>query len=104
MTFQNFCDKINIGSFTEDELKNLWDGFGLDDVEMTFVEETRGEDRRWSHLDSRIYQIGDRYFEFFCDVGLTEYQEDTYYNNPREVRKETKEITTTITTFYPIDI
>lgn len=44
-------------------------------------EETiRGEDRRWNVWIDKIYKINDRYFMAGYDHGLTEIQEDEYWD------------------------
>lgn len=49
----------------------------------------RGEDRRWSVWITKIFKIGERYFEVGYDHGLTELQEDEYWDTDVvEVRKE----------------
>ena len=62
------------GLFTDDE--NVWD---ITEVEY-------GEQERWSHLESRVIKIQDRYFEIARWAGNTEYQDDTYDCQPIEVR------------------
>lgn len=41
----------------------------------------RGEDRRWSVWIDKVYKVGDRYFMTGYDHGLTEMQEDEYWDN-----------------------
>lgn len=44
-----------------------------------------GEPRRWSRSASTISQIGDRFFLTEWECGLTEYQDNEFYDNPIEV-------------------
>lgn len=55
-------------------------------------EETiRGEDRRWYAWIDKIYKIGDRYFMTGYDHGLTEYQDNCYYDTDiKEVQPRTE--------------
>ena len=68
---------------TEDEIRRLVDWFE--------IECTEGDDRRWSRSMGSICQVRDRFFEVQWDKGLTEMQENSYYNQPIEVIKQTRE-------------
>lgn len=82
-------NKIDSGeNLDESELRNLrW--------EFNVVETQHGENRRWSRSVRSILEIGGRYFALDWDEGLTEMQENEFYNQPIEVEK--KEYTKTIT-------
>ena len=58
-----------------------------------------GEDRRWVRGMTTVLKIDDRYFVIDYDQGLTEYQEDQFYDQPYEVTVEQKE-RTIIENFY----
>ena len=78
----------NKEKFSEKEIRSLvW--------EMDTVEEIEGEDRRWSRGMQTIFKADDRYFSICWEKGLTEMQEDEYYDQPEEVSliEETKTIT-----------
>lgn len=73
-------------NLTEDELKIIR-GYSIEDIE--------GEESRWTrHIESIISMCG-RFFALDWERGLTEYQENGYYNQPYEVEKKT--VTKTIT-------
>ena len=55
------------------------------------VENKKGENRRWSRSVRTISKIGDRYFSTNWEQGLTECQEDEYWEQPVEVEKVTYE-------------
>ena len=62
---------------------------------MEEVEEISGENRRWSQGMQTIFKVDNRYFSICWEKGLTEMQENEFYDQPEEV--ELKEYTKTIT-------
>ena len=50
-----------------------------------------GDDRRWSRTITSYIQLGERWFEIQWEEGLTEVQENSYYDQPVEVALETWE-------------
>ena len=53
------------------------------------VDTIRGEDRRWSVWIDKIYEVAGRYFMVGYDHGLTEMQEDEYWDTDvQEVKPE----------------
>ena len=84
-------NKIDNGeTLTEKELQRLvWD--------CEEVDRDEGENRRWSRTVSSILLISGRYFCLDWEEGLTECQENEYYNQPYEVEKKTYEKTITVT-------
>lgn len=67
------------------------------------VESEYGDNRRWSRSVATISQIGDRYFSTNWEEGLTESQENEYYEQPVEVQKKTYEKTITVTEWVPVE-
>lgn len=67
------------------------------------VESEYGENRRWSRSVTTISKIGERYFMTEWEEGLTECQQNTYGEQPEEVRKKTYEKTITITEWVSMD-
>lgn len=74
---------------------NFEEIYGYEKVGRFFLREwnpedtIRGEDRRWSVWIDKIYKIGDRYFMIGYDHGLTEMQEDEYWDTDiEEVEKK----------------
>lgn len=86
MTEQEFLEKFDKGeTFSERELKSLrW--------EFNEVETIYGENRRWSRSAQTIFEVNGRLFALDWENGLTESQEDEFYNQPYEVEKRTKTI------------
>ena len=80
--------KIDNGEqLTEKELeKMLW---SFKEINTSY-----GENRRWNRSVRTILEIGGRYFALDWDEGLTECQENEFYNQPVEVKK--REYTKTI--------
>lgn len=66
--------------------------------EMFPVEDfIRGEDRRWSVWVNKIFKINNRYFQTGFDMGLTEMQENEYWDTDiEEVAKKEIIITKTV--------
>lgn len=71
----------NCENLTEKELSTL--------VYEYEVETSHGENRRWSRTNTTIVKIKDRFFSIDWEQGLTEVQEDEFYNQPFEVEKRT---------------
>ena len=80
--------KIDNGEqLTEKELeKMLW---SFKEIDTSY-----GENRRWNRSVRTILEIGGRYFALDWDEGLTECQENEFFNQPVEVKK--REYTKTI--------
>jgi hypothetical protein len=62
-----------------------------------------GDNRRWSRGVTTISKIGDRYFSTNWENGLTENQENEYYEQPIEVQKKTYPKTITVTEWVPVN-
>jgi hypothetical protein len=60
------------------------------------VDIIEGGDRRWYRSITTISKIGDKFFAMEWDKGLTENQEDEFYNQPYEVELEEAVVTKTI--------
>lgn len=94
--------------YEEQLLRKIDDGEELTESELRGVifdfevEREEGENRRWSRSVTTISQIGDRYFSTDWEEGLTEYQENEYYEQPVEVQKKTYEKIITVTEWIPI--
>lgn len=80
-------DKIdNKKDLTENELKEIVFNYGIDTE--------YGENERWTRGVSTIVELCNRFFMVNWFEGLTEYQENEFYEQPYEVEK--KEYTKTI--------
>ena len=86
MTDQEFLERFDKGEkFSESELDSLrWE---LDEVETIY-----GENNRWSRSAQTIFDVQGRLFALDWEEGLTENQENEFFNQPYEVEKRTKTI------------
>ena len=57
----------------------------LDLVYEFDIENSYGDNRRWSRMVETICNLNGRYFKVSWDQGLTEYQDDACYDQPIEV-------------------
>ena len=75
--------KIDNGeALTEDELKALvWEYHNVARIE--------GENRRWTRTVRSVIKLCGRYFEIEWEQGLTESQEDQFFEQPYEVEQDT---------------
>ena len=90
MTNDIFREKLLNKTFNEKELNQLaWCDVEAD-IEMITQEE--GEHHRWTQDVSTIFKFEDKFYCLDWDRGLTEYQENSFYNQPYEVKKEVKTI------------
>ena len=82
--------KIDNGEkLSERELRNL--------VLDNEIESEWGENRRWTRSVTTIVKLCDRYFAINWEEGLTECQENEFYEQPYEVENRTYEKTITVT-------
>lgn len=86
-------DKITEGiDLTERELREL---------RYSQCAEIEGDKGRWSVYTQSIIKLRDKYFSIDWDQGLTEIQEDEFYNQPYEVKKVEKMIP--VTEWVPVN-
>lgn len=94
--------------FEEIMVKKIDSGEPLTERELSEVvcefayDSDYGDNRRWTRTVTTIVKLCDRYFSIDWEEGLTEYQENEFYNQPFEVREETYEKTITVTEWVPI--
>jgi len=86
MTEQEFLERFDKGEkFSESELDSLrW--------EFNEVETIYGDNKRWSRFAQTIFEVQGRLFALDWEEGLTENQENEFFNQPYEVEKRTKVI------------
>lgn len=79
-----YLNKIdNQAELTEKELDDLVFGYS--------IENSYGENARWTRPVESIVQLQDRYFLIKWEEGLTEYQENEFLSQPEEVERHTYE-------------
>jgi|GEM_PF-897039 len=66
------------------------------------VDQDEGDEGRWERHMTSIAKLRDRYFAVNWGRGLTEYQENSFYEQPYEVEKITYEKTITVTEWKSI--
>ena len=66
------------------------------------VDSEYGDNRRWSRTVSTVVELCGRFFMVDWEEGLTESQENEYYNQPYEVKKHTYEKTITVTEWLKV--
>ena len=87
MTIREFITRFdNHERFDEEDLRDLYWGEFTDDDGYDEIDEEIEDKRRWSQFIHKYVQIGNRYFCLTADVGLTEYQDNSYDYQPIEVK------------------
>ena len=84
-------------NWTKEILQKLDNGEELDmsivrEMVWNDVDRIEGENRRWSRSVQSIVALGDRYFAIDWEEGLTEMQENEFYDQPYEVKKIEKTV------------
>ena len=59
------------------------------------IESEEGDEGRWERHMTTISKVKDKFYRTYWSRGLTECQEDSYYDQPFEVKLEEKEVTIT---------
>jgi len=63
----------------------------------------KGEDRRWQRSVSTFFKTDDnRWFCLVWEEGLTENQDDEFWEQPYEVKREVKEVVTKVNVWTPV--
>lgn len=81
-------------NLTEKELSEVVFGYEVDTE--------YGDNRRWTRTVTTIVELLGRFFSIDWEEGLTESQENEFYNQPVEVKKNTYEKTIVVTEWTPI--
>lgn len=86
MSNKEFLTKYDNGEeFTEEELSDfIW--------EFVEVDTQYGENHRWNRPATTIFRVEDRLFALDWWQGLTELQENEFYDQPYEVKEVKKMI------------
>lgn len=97
IVYNKMCNKE---SLTEEESRRLV----CDECsQATIIEENKNPELgRWAQNVKTIVKIFDKYFAFQWQLGLTEYQENSYDLDPVEVSPNTYEKTITVTEWLPV--
>jgi hypothetical protein len=65
--------------------------------------EEEGSEGRWTRSMSTVFEVKGRFFIIDWERGLTERQENEFYEQPYEVVKECHEKTIVVTNWIPVD-
>lgn len=89
MSNEEFLTRYDNGEkFTEEELSDLrW--------EFVEVDTQYGENHRWNRPATTIFRVEDRLFALDWWQGLTEMQENEFYDQPYEVKEVKKMVEVT---------
>jgi hypothetical protein len=88
---------LNRESLSESEIQDLV--YEYDDY---IFEQEKGENRRWSRGVMTVFKVDDRYFMVNWDEGLTEYQENEFYDQPYEVTLKVEEQIIKVNTYSKV--
>lgn len=89
---------INGEELSENELKLCaWGEVGK------CIDEQEGEDYRWTRDMSTIFELNGQLYCIDWQQGLTEMQENEYWEQPYKVERVEKEVTTIIVNYIPME-
>lgn len=89
---------INGEVLTEQELSCCaWGDVG------NYIDKEEGNTWRWTQSMSTIFEIEGQLYCIDWERGLTEYQENEYFDQPYKVRREEKVVTTTVVNYVKME-
>lgn len=68
-----------------------------------YVEEIEGCDHRWTREMQTIFKIDEQYYAIDWMSGLTEMQENEYWDDPYKVERKEEIVTTTVVSYVPME-
>lgn len=68
-----------------------------------YVDEIEGSDHRWTREMQTIFKIGEQYYSIDWMKGLTEMQENEYWDDPYKVKRKEEVITKTVVSYVPME-
>lgn len=97
MEIEEFESKLKNKTFTEEELQELVQDYLFtnqgDRIEYEIIDTIYDDElNRWSRNVQTIIKYKNKYYSILWEEGLTEYQDDGFYEQPYEVIKKTKVI------------
>ena len=97
MEIEEFESKLKNKTFTEEELQELVQDYLFtnqgDKIEYEIVDTIYDDElNRWSRNVQTIIKYKNKYYSILWEEGLTEYQDNGFYEQPYEVIKKTKVI------------
>lgn len=97
MEIEEFESKLKNKTFTEEELQELIQDYLFtnqgDKIEYEIIDTIYDDElNRWSRNVQTIIEYKNKYYSILWEEGLTEYQDNGFYEQPYEVIKKTKVI------------
>lgn len=97
MEIEEFESKLKNKTFTEEELQELTQDYLFtnqgDRIEYEIIDTIYDDElNRWSRNVQTIIKYKNKYYSILWEEGLTEYQDNGFYEQPYEVIKKTKVI------------
>lgn len=97
MEIEEFESKLKNKTFTEEELQELVQDYLFtnqgDRIEYEIIDTIYDDElNRWSRNIQTIIKYKNKYYSILWEEGLTEYQDNGFYEQPYEVIKKTKVI------------
>ena len=97
MEIEEFESKLKNKTFTEEELQELVQDYLFtnqgDGIEYEIIDTIYDDElNRWSRNVQTIIKYKNKYYSILWEEGLTEYQDNGFYEQPYEVIKKTKVI------------
>lgn len=97
MEIEEFESKLKNKTFTEEELQELVQDYLFtnqgDKIEYEIIDTIYDDElNRWSRNVQTIIKYKNKYYSILWEEGLTEYQDNGFYEQPYEVIKKTKVI------------
>lgn len=97
MEIKEFESKLKNKTFTEEELQELVQDYLFtnqgDRIEYEIIDTIYDDElNRWSRNVQTIIKYKNKYYSILWEQGLTEYQDNGFYEQPYEVIKKTKVI------------
>jgi len=97
MEIEEFESKLKNKTFTEEELQELIQDYLFtnqgDKIEYEIIDTIYDDElNRWSRNVQTIIKYKNKYYSILWEEGLTEYQDNGFYEQPYEVIKKTKVI------------
>ena len=68
-----------------------------------YVEEIEGSEHRWTREIQTIFKIGEQYYAINWMRGLTEMQENEYWDDPYKVERKEEIVTKTVIKYVPME-
>lgn len=101
ITVKDFLNKFdNKIEFSEKELEYLfWDGPTSKENDIVTFEGEEDKREQWGRYEISTFCINGRYFQFFRNIRLIQYQENEFFDQPIEVEKKVEKVLMEVVTW-----